>query len=311
MASSHPPTPPDTPPTLPLYTKVANVSPKVVNTSPTQTVPKQPSFPREAIPPKPLDMPITPMGSMNGPSSKKHSNLPGPILASPLPPKSEPPNRTLIRQDTIFVYPRKGIELILCLADRQEEICVSSHGKRLSIRSLKEGAATAPKQIILEHSSKWGKGERREWERVRKLVEVYKRQTPQAKLYHALGNITVTCSSPPDIILSFQLTPLRTPASRAAVADARVRVTYSRIARELRVDTSSIKPSKTGQGTKGSYEKLRTKRILSLRSDGTVDSMEKKGSTKDWRPEEMEGLKRLWNSMEAWNRWEGAGSGPG
>ncbi|ODO04800.1 hypothetical protein I350_05410 [Cryptococcus amylolentus CBS 6273] len=256
-------------------------------------------------------MPITPMGSMNGPSSKKHSNLPGPILASPLPPKSEPPNRTLIRQDTIFVYPRKGIELILCLADRQEEICVSSHGKRLSIRSLKEGAATAPKQIILEHSSKWGKGERREWERVRKLVEVYKRQTPQAKLYHALGNITVTCSSPPDIILSFQLTPLRTPASRAAVADARVRVTYSRIARELRVDTSSIKPSKTGQGTKGSYEKLRTKRILSLRSDGTVDSMEKKGSTKDWRPEEMEGLKRLWNSMEAWNRWEGAGSGPG
>ena len=143
------------------------------------------------------------------------------------------------------------------------------------------------------------------------------------KIFHALGHLTITCSSPPDVILSFLLGESASiarrqrdaPASEAAGnSDGKVRVILSRIAKQISIDTVT---QYAGPAEFGRKEKFRSKRVLPLGSahfnlsppvtgNATVEDawtslgIYRKGGR---HSEELEGVRRLWVLRDEWCRY--------
>ncbi|WVQ92975.1 hypothetical protein IAU59_000037 [Kwoniella sp. CBS 9459] len=160
-----------------------------------------------------------------------------PILAHPLPPTPRPVPLSKGYTDFIYIYPPASpLELSLYLGEGRV-IEVSRGGQKAVFTHGGEGDRDADEDedededgngrtkytrvIRLEDRGTWSKEERRDWENLSGVVENFKRITPRIKLYHPLGHLTITCSSPPDVILTFQLEfrPRPIPALPNTVVD--------------------------------------------------------------------------------------------
>lgn len=109
------------------------------------------------------------------------------------------------------------------------------------------------------------------------------------------------CCKPPDIVISFRFPSPYNKLSSTNISSStiKVRLCYSRISKEIRLHTSYAKASHSEK----SEERLRTKRIVPLTSNGDIDVACGTNHTEDWRDEEKEGLKRLWDTKREWEKW--------
>lgn len=109
------------------------------------------------------------------------------------------------------------------------------------------------------------------------------------------------CCKPPDIVISFWFPSPYSKLSSTNIcySTIKVRLCYSRISKEIRLDTSYAKALHSEK----SEEKLRTKRIVPLTNKGDIDVAYGTNHTEDWRDEEKEGLKRLWDTKREWGKW--------
>lgn len=162
--------------------------------------------------------------------------------------------------------------------------------------------------------------------------------TLQVKLWHKLGRLTITCSTPPDIILSYTDTAqnLEQP-SRASQIDSSatshtssctglvVRITYSQSRAILQLDLST----RSAGGPQCSAETFRSKRVIAVPTVDTrsiyaatvpqytdqerkatqYDASEKQAATmlgvhtSTWSSAEREALRRLWILRPEWRRF--------
>ena len=135
-------------------------------------------------------------------------------------------------------------------------------------------------------------------------------------MFLALGHLTITCSTPPDVILSFCLSesrPEEEGQSRRS-SGTKVRISFSRLARELCVDFEASKSELSEQMVS---ERHRSKRIVPLASTSDPSLEHTSGErviqhrfpglgicrTEGWHREEVEGLRRLWVLREEWVRY--------
>jgi hypothetical protein len=125
-------------------------------------------------------------------------------------------------------------------------------------------------------------------------------------MYLPLGQLVITCSTPPDIVLSY------TTTERGM--GEKVRITYSRAISQLRVDVS-YNSARTlclkEQDTAG--ESFKSKRVIPLRlptehvaKDVTVGlGLRVKGDGMgEWSQVERDGLARFWDARDEWRRWD-------
>lgn len=137
----------------------------------------------------------------------------------------------------------------------------------------------------------------------------------QVKVFHTFGHLTITCSYPADIILSFSYGDMTGPVQpqdrsklpKPPTKEVKVRVAFSRIVRELRIDIAASTPISS---ERNQSEKYRTRRIVPLEQVGSSngdnsDAVAGLGiSWSDgWRAEEIEGVKRLWALRDEWERF--------
>ncbi|WVR08838.1 hypothetical protein IAU60_005896 [Kwoniella sp. DSM 27419] len=278
------------------------------------------------------------------------------IIAHPLPPTGRP---TLIRKDLkdrIMVYERladASLELSLHLAGGCR-IDVSRGGTEVIIGSargaVKESLGTkgdhgrvAGRRLKLDHAATWTQGEQREWLHVARVVETFKRDTPSVMLFLPLGRLTITCSAPPDVILSFRIDhcdsksgdaspTTRSSAQREARRaqdksngrSAKIRARYSRSTSQLQLDVC-IADTPPPHGSAG---RLWSRRIVPLVLQPSAPStkpvhdrvqriaeqeadlhaaralgIRDETQLHQWRGEELEAVQRLWTLRSQWLRW--------
>ncbi|WVQ81205.1 hypothetical protein IAT38_003327 [Cryptococcus sp. DSM 104549] len=321
---SAPPTPPDTPPPLP----VQHPTTRTHVPSPFHLPP--PPTPPTASPTNPQPQPTSPVIHIPPDLTRR----PSPILAGPLPPTFRPVRLRPDIKDTIHVLLSPSIDVVLSLAGGRL-VRVLAGGRAVELAHEDEGGALRlERKLEMDGSEKWSGEDLRVWEGIRKAVEVFKKRAARVKLYHQLGNLIITCSSPPDIILSFRLRLPNQPgphgaSSRPAGASpacamptsdtVKIRVAYSRVSRELRIDTSSTRADCTtpkDQGLQLVKERLRTKRVVASTSPERVSAesgAEGLGlvgvDMSEWREEEREAVKRIWGLRGEWARWDRLESG--
>ncbi|WWD21263.1 hypothetical protein CI109_105747 [Kwoniella shandongensis] len=267
---------------------------------------------------------------------KSSSSRARPILAKPLPPSHRPVPITSKGRSTIYMAgPNEGIEMRVALPEDQV-VRINKGGEVVVFtRERNDSGVLYERTLRLPEIAQWGKSDEQAWVMIQRIVEEFKRHTPRVKLFDPLGHLTVTCSSPPDIILSFYLDTLpwsvperrdrSASPSRLALAASRdelndqgtnikVRLVYSRSTSEIRIDTSLVKPSKSGSKQ---AEKLRTKRIVPLSIQSALsdcieastmaqfkESLGLNSKLHDWLNEEKEGLRRLWDLRQEWTKWD-------
>ncbi|RXK39010.1 hypothetical protein M231_03740 [Tremella mesenterica] len=233
-------------------------------------------------------------------------------------------------------------------------------------------------RLSLDDFNKWTDREKKEWKAVYSLVERFKRSTPRMKIYHPLGQLTLTCSDPPDVILAFDLhcpsvsdtsstfahtstPPISTTFQSVALnterttnhqqydvdftkkrtgleGTTRLRLLYSRLAKEIRVDISKTVHNQ------GRRETLRSRRMaelitspihvsdrtrpfktLVLENEDIMDRLSLSDQThlrrdpekvhqafislglsistmESWSKEEIEAVCRLWDLRNEWDR---------
>lgn len=129
--------------------------------------------------------------------------------------------------------------------------------------------------------------------------------TIQVKLYLPLGQLSITCSTLPDIVLTFDHT---TDHSTASIQDVhtghtKVRVRLSRVMGEITIDISHIAPQ-TG-------ERLRSKRTIKSGSQVSVSGTDipqcLEGILRHavgWSRVEREGLRRMIELRTEWERYD-------
>lgn len=114
--------------------------------------------------------------------------------------------------------------------------------------------------------------------------------TYQVKIWHALGVLTVSCSDPPDITLSYEQ-PI---AGGLETHMTRVRVVYSPLRGLYCIDTaSSIKM------TGGVTEKSRCRRKVQMKRE---DSTRLDFDTSHWTEGEVDALRRFEGLRSEWQR---------
>ncbi|ORY28809.1 hypothetical protein BCR39DRAFT_533982 [Naematelia encephala] len=262
---------------------------------------------------------VIPMLPGNSGSSSSVPNL-QPILARPLIPTSRPvPLTRRNSESTIHIHPlSSAYELTIQLSRSSPPIIVYRGGSVI-------GHGSKRNTVKLAMSAQWNREDKRIWDKVQKLVEGFKKITTRVKVYHTLGRLIVTCSTPPDMILSFSFDcsstiPHRTtdhqnfhepqlcPHSNTA-DPIKVQVTYSRVQKQLRIDTSS-RPTTLLELPK---EAFRTRRTINMRSlnDRQCDNRDGEdlhtllsGDNCGWREEEREGSRRLWELRSEWTRYD-------
>lgn len=121
-----------------------------------------------------------------------------------------------------------------------------------------------------------------------------------------MGDLVITCSDPPDIILSFSNNIL--PDDSVAPAEGgrrqKARVLYSRKSGTVTIDTASKATIDGGSGS----SKLRTRRTAELdRIDGAATGHDNAAAlgillSDDWSELECEAVRRLVGLREEWER---------
>ncbi|ORX39382.1 hypothetical protein BD324DRAFT_619466, partial [Kockovaella imperatae] len=239
----------------------------------------QPDGPRKAPSRIPLRaIPHIPASPPDNPPARIYL----PILAHPLPPTAGPVYLLGRRDETITIHsPGSAIEITIRLSPNRE-IRISHHGTRLAMYHRK-ASWTLGKEIELQHLTS---EDAAHWTTVAEIVERFKRQTPRVKMWTDFGCLTITCSSPPDVILQYTL------------GNCKVRAVYSTA--ELRIDTSA-------RGTDGTFK---TSRVVPLGS--RLSEMQDKPAAalgidprmiSAWSPPELEAMYRLYRLRNEWSRW--------
>ncbi|WVF65299.1 hypothetical protein IAT40_000023 [Kwoniella sp. CBS 6097] len=143
----------------------------------------------------------------HGQSLKQHFN---PIISHPLPPTYKPVPMSKGHSDTIFIHqPSSSLELTLRLQGGRT-IDVYKGGEkvrfidRLPTKDKGNRVMMKKRVIRLGQWKNWGEEATRDWRNLSGVVDEFKRLTPRIKLYHPLGHMTITCSSPPDVIINFR-----------------------------------------------------------------------------------------------------------
>ncbi|WVW79647.1 hypothetical protein I302_101616 [Kwoniella bestiolae CBS 10118] len=320
-------TPPDTPPaspkvpdnSIPNRKKDQQASSRAKGNIPTR--PRQHSIISSSCPPVP-PQPVT------IPQPRKHTIKP--ILSHPLPPTSRPVRIQKNKRDTIYIPSQPSrYEVVLDVVGGQT-IRVGRGGRTVEFISGSGGRKGKRRVLDIEEVEKWSNEDKRDWENFNGVVEGFKRIIPRIKIFHPLGHLSITCSSPPDISFSFQKTMessnINTPSKSTDSSSrespgfkdmrtrARVRVVYSRSIRELKIDLVCANSL--------NREKLRTRRVIHIarQFDGNFAVDGKRGEDMtlqdiihrlgvagepgDWREEEKEGVRRLWDLKNEWLRWD-------
>ncbi|WWD07026.1 hypothetical protein V865_005123 [Kwoniella europaea PYCC6329] len=253
-----------------------------------------------------------------------------PILSYPLSPTSHPVPIQKNKKDTIYIPSQpSSYEMILYLVVGR--IFKVKKGGSLVEFTIGDGKGKKRERILnISHAEHWGQGDRRDWENLRGVVEGFKRITPRIKIFHPLGHLSITCSTPPDVVLTFQIqtalilphprndkskTSVLSSRTESTNSASRARLVYSRSTKELQIDTACTNVL--------SEENIRTRRIVRIsRQVDSVHLKEQKTRGKDdlkgisqlfgldtelldWREEEKEALRRLWVLRSEWVRWGG------
>ncbi|WVQ63635.1 uncharacterized protein L199_001788 [Kwoniella botswanensis] len=253
-----------------------------------------------------------------------------PILSYPLPPTSHPVPIQKNQKDTIYIPSQpSSYEMILYLVGGRI-VKVKKGGSLVEFTTGDNKGKKRETILKISHAEHWVQGDRRDWENLRGVVEGFKRITPRIKIFHPLGHLSITCSTPPDLILTFRMQSALTPplprndkAETSALSSrtestnsaSRARLVYSRSTRELRLDTACTDVL--------CKEEIRTRRIIrisrqvdsvALKEQNTRDQVGLESISQlfgldtellDWREEEKEGLRRLWVLRSEWVRWGG------
>ena len=182
-------------------------------------------------------------------------------------------------------------------------------------------SGTQVSRMRLAEYKEWSETERKQWETVWDLLEQVKRKTPrvsrltagksgadgQIKIYHPSALITITCSTPPDVILSF-ITPVKSPKERKHSGQpvVKVKLVYSPGQNKMVIDTSEsckVKAEPT----------FRTRRCIPLPASHlhntrarTAISLPRNGlgicPGEGWLKAEVEAVDRFWALREEWLR---------
>ncbi|WRT69324.1 uncharacterized protein IL334_006308 [Kwoniella shivajii] len=322
FSTSAPLTPPTTPPHSPRCS--SNLFPKNSDEVVIIPVPDQPIRTTIEIPQAAVRRPTTTLARLTPQQVSKPTIHP--ILAYPLPPTPRPVPLIQGKIDTIYILTSSSPFELILLLDGGKRIKILRGGR--AIQTSTEAKKDGQRVLDLANTADWTKKDERDWENVRAIVERFKRITTNVKMYHSLGNLSITCSSPSDLILSFQvdsdplsrISPKRTyettfTGKRNVVGNGeiKVRLVYSRLISECRIDTTTVLRDRRHD------EKLRTKRIVAVSQSLGRLHYAKLGRTDiedvgihlgllsnfiDWREEEKEAVRRLWALKDEWQKLE-------
>ena len=283
--------------------------PAVKRTTPEVVVSARPT----TSPPTP---PQTPSASHDNPHSEDtdRGEAPRPILAYPLAP-------------TLSSIPLgRGGSLSIPHPSSPHEVEVRIGKQRISVlrggHILEIGMKGEQRPISRKDYRNWSSTERRQWEMVWDLIEQVKRKTPQVsgpygvlgctdrqiKIYHPSALITITCSSPPDVIIAFTMSPdfahsKRIASKRKSITT--VKLVYSPLRGKITIDTDDK------HVTKG--ETFRTRRCIPLPPSHLEKLVGRKGLScanaalrlnidHSWMATEVEAVDRYWALRDEWLR---------
>ncbi|WOO81443.1 uncharacterized protein LOC62_03G004966 [Vanrija pseudolonga] len=129
----------------------------------------------------------------------------------------------------------------------------------------------------------------------------------RVKLFTAMGDLVITCSDPPDIILSFSVNPASDDSAAPAegLTRRKARVRYSRKSGTVTLDTASKTTSTGASGsntlrTRRTAQSGRTEEGAATREDDTAALGILVGD--DWSELEREAVRRLVSLREEWER---------
>jgi hypothetical protein len=283
--------------------------PAVKRTSPEVVVSAKPT----TSPPTP---PQTPPTSQAGPPYQEtdRSDAPLPILAYPLAPTLT--GISLGRGGSLSIpHPSSPYEVKVRIGKQRISVLRGGH-------ILEMGMKGEQRTICRKDYRIWSSRERKQWEMVQDLLEQVKRKTPrvsgsrgvpgctdrQIKIYHPSALITITCSSPPDIIITFTLSQ-DPPHSKEIPSKSKsittIKLVYSPLRGKITIDTDDK------HGTKG--ETFRTRRCIPLPPSHLEKLVGRKGTSsvnaalglsidQSWLATEVEAVNRFWALRDEWLR---------
>ncbi|KAK4689131.1 hypothetical protein P7C73_g977, partial [Tremellales sp. Uapishka_1] len=263
-----------------------------------------PAVGRTVLPPTPHSTPRLPdrLASVlkpHAPAIVSAAPVAGPILSYPLPPTPRP--IPISTSTTIHIpSPASSAEIIIFLENGKNSIQVLRGGGQITFST----SGVVKRVVSLQDCANWDVVQKKEWEEVHLLVERFKRRTPRMKIFHTLGHLTISCSTPPDISLSFTTLDRMGPGK----GETKVRITYSRLAKDIRIETSSRLHRQ---------EKYQTRRLVPLLQDPLVRQKEQGreemqtvcdelgiAHVDGWQEVELVGLRRLWDTRSEWkDKW--------
>jgi hypothetical protein len=285
------------------YPAVRHANPKVMASAKPTTSPPTP--------------PQTPPARQGNTQSKDldRSDAPRPILAHPLAPTLS--SIHLGRNGSLSIpHPSSPHELEVQIG--KQHISVLRGGDTLEI-----GTKAEQRTICRKDYRNWSSTERKQWEMVRDLIEQVKRKTPrvsgshgvsgcaepQIKIYHPSALITITCSSPPDVIIAFTMSP-DPPHSKRATSKTKsittVKLVYSPLRGKITIDTDDKHREKGGTT-------FRTRRSIPLPPSHLEKLVARKGISsanaalglsidRSWLATEVEAVNRVWALRDEWLR---------
>jgi hypothetical protein len=283
--------------------------PAVKRTSPELVGPARPT----TSPPTP---PQTPPASQDNPHSEvlDRGEAPRPILAYPLAPTLA--NISLGRGGSLSIpHPSSPHEVEVRIGKQRISVLRGGH-------TLEIGTKAEQRTICRKDYRIWSSTESKQWEMVRDLVEQVKRKTPrvsgshrvpgctdrQIKIYHPSALITITCSSPPDVIIAFTMSQ-DPPHSKRATSKSKsittIKLVYSPLREKITIDTDDK------HGTKGGT--FRTRRCIPLPPLHLEKLVARTGISsakaalglsirQDWLTAEVEAVERFWALRKEWLR---------
>ena len=282
--------------------------------------PKIPTFEKPMITPA-ATPPIPPISDqiplVN--KTKKKKEAPAPILAYPLAPSLGTIQLGRNGSLTIPQHTTCSPELILDLGG--QDIVIGRGGDSLEMNLEDEDEK---RSIHRTGYVCWSRKDWRQWEMVRDLVEQVKRKTPrvshqsvtsyqaegQIKIYHPSALIAITCSSPPDVVITYTISGNSSdsiPISSEMHSLTAIKLVYSPSREKMVIDTSE----KQGMKRNSTF---RTRRSVPTPSSHLPNMIAQKPNSSActalglntgpaWSAVEVEAVKRFWALRKEWLRY--------